>query len=153
MIREILGILSDIIGVVFVWWEPVGLEWYWKVLFSAILIIVAVALLLMSRNRPIAKVKDYSWEDNKDIMLFLNKNAYYTNDMLVSVYMKEENRTTLCAIGYVKLDPEDRLLHIQVVDQVDANTMAKIRSSPKRYKHFYIKPSVTHKDILGINWK
>ena len=93
MIREILGILSDIIGVVFVWWEPVGLEWYWKVLFSAILIIVAVALLLMSRNRPIAKVKDYSWEDNKDIMLFLNKNAYYTNDMLVSVYMKEENRT------------------------------------------------------------
>lgn len=153
MIREILGILSDIIGVVFVWWEPVDLAWYWKVLVSAILIVVAVALLLLSKNRPIAMVKDYSWEDNKSIILFLNKNTYYANDMLVSIYMKEENRTTLCAIGYVIMDPEDKRLHIQVVHQVDANTMAKIRSSPKRYKNYFIKPSVTQKDILGISWK
>ena len=150
MIRDILGILSDIVGIIFVWWQSTGLAWYWKLLISISLVLIAIAFTILSKNRPVEKVKDYSWEDNKPIMLFLGKNSYYSNGMLVSVYIKEEGRPTLCAIGRVNMDPEEKGVHIQILHQIDRSAIAKIRISGKKYKKFIVKPSVTRKDILGI---
>lgn len=153
MIRDILGILSDIIGIAFVWWQPTALAWYWKLLISVFLVLTAIVFTILSKNRPVEKVKDYSWECNKPILLFLNKNSYYSNGMLVSIYIKEGRRPILCAIGYVNMDPEEKGVHIQVLHQVNKSAMEKIRTSRVKYKSFFVKPSVTHEDIMGIDWK
>lgn len=153
MIREILGILADIVGIVFIWWQPDKMAWYWKLLISGVLIAIALTFFFLTKKRPIERVKDYSWEDNKPVMLFLNKNSYYSSGMLVSIYMKEEGKTTLCAVGHVNMDPEGKKVHIQVLHQIDTSAMAKIRSSRKKYSKFFVKPSVTQKEIMGINWK
>ena len=150
MIRDILGILSDIVGIIFVWWQPTALTWHWKLLISISLVLIAIVFAISTKNRLVEKVKDYSWEDDKSIMLFLCKNPYYSNGMLVSVYMKEEGRSILCAIGHVNMDPEDKGVHIQVLHQIDRGAMAKIRNSKGKYKKFFVKPSVSQKDILGI---
>lgn len=153
MIREILGILADIVGIVFIWWQPDKMAWYWKLLISGVLIAIALTFFFLTKKRPIERVKDYSWEDNKPVMLFLNKNSYYSSGMLVSIYMKEEGKTTLCAVGHVNMDPEGKKEHIQVLHQIDTSTMAKIRSSRKKCSKFFVKPSVTQKEIMDINWK
>ena len=152
MIKDILGVLSDFIGILFVWWQPETLAWHWKVIISAVLSLFAIAFVFLSRSRPLAKIKDYSWKNKKDIMLFLNKNTYYSPNMLVSIFSKENNQPTLCAIGYVKPDPEDKILHIQVLQQIDTCATEKIRSSAKSYKKFFILPYVTANDISSIEW-
>ena len=59
MFREILGILSDVIGVVFLWWHPETLLWYWKLLISVGFVFIAVGFHFLTKDRPVAKVKDY----------------------------------------------------------------------------------------------
>lgn len=153
MIRDVLGILADFVGIVFVWWQPASLAWYLKLIISVSLAGVAIAFFILTRKRPIEKVRDYSWEDNKPMMLFLDKNTYYSNGMLVSIYAKEGRETKLCAVGHVNMDPEEKKVHIQVLHEIDANAIAKIRNSPREYKRFFVKPSVTQNTIVGINWK
>lgn len=149
----ILGILSDLSGVVFLWWNPANIAWYWKLLISVVLVFIAIALFLVSSDSAIAKVTDYSWEEGKPILLFCNKNTYYTIDMLVSVYYKVDNKCILCAIGCVVADPTKESLHIQIIHRIDRNTFEKIKISTQQHKHFFIFPSVTPKDIQNIKWK
>ena len=152
MIRDILGILSDFVGIIFVWWHPESLAWYYKLIISVVLISIAIVFHFISKNRPTSNVTDYLLEENNRITLILNKNIYYSIDMLVSIYMRDENRSILCAIGYVKSDPEDKKLHIQVVHNIDIKTMEKIRQSSKSYKRFFVKPFVTQNDISKVEW-
>lgn len=155
MIRDIIGLLADIVGIVFVWWQPDSLAWYWKLLISIVLILIAIAYVFLSRNRPIARVKDYSIENN-EIMLFLDNNAYYSDNMLVSIYMKEETKTVLCAIGYVKPKPvpdtKDKTLHIHVLHPINNDAMRKIGCSAKQYKRFFVIPSVALNDLPSVKW-
>lgn len=117
------------------------------------LIAIAILFFTLTKNRPVAKVKDYLWDGNKSIMLFLNKNSYYTNGMLVSIYIKEDRRTTLCAVGHVNMDPEGKRVHIQVLHQIDTVAMGRIRNSRNMCKKYLVKPSITQNDVLGISWK
>lgn len=153
MIKDILGILSDMIGIVFVWWQPDLLAWYWKVLISIALLGIATVFSFLTKNRLVEKVTNYSWEENKPLMLFLHKNPYYSTGMLVSIYLKDEDSKILCAIGHINTDPDGKRVHVQVLHQIDARAMNKIRSSRKKYKYFFVTPSVTQKDIMGIDWK
>lgn len=153
MFREILGILSDIIGVVFIWWNPETLLWYWKLLISAGFVFIAIGFHFLTKDHPVAKVKDYCWEDNSNCILFTNKNNYYFTDMLVSIYMQGEGSPKLCAIGYVKTDPKERRLHVQVIHKIDAKAMDKIKITPKKCREFFIKPSVMQNDISVIKWE
>lgn len=154
MIREILGVVADIIGVTFVWWQPNNLAWYWKLAITVVLIMVSVGFLFLSKNRSVGRVINYSWEDSsKPIVLVLNNNPHYCIDMLVSVYIKEDVKLTLCAIGHVIPDPEGKKLHVQIIHQVDAIKMAKIRYSHEMSRHYFVKPSVTQQDVSVINWK
>lgn len=151
MIKEILGILADIVGIAFIWWQPDALMWYWKLLISIGLIGVAIGIFFLMRDHREAKVKNYCWDENESITLILNKNNFYFTDMLVSIYARDDNRKALCAIGYVKKDPEDKMLHVQVVHQTDKSKMEQIRSSAIQYKKYSIEPSVTHSEIIKIN--
>ena len=153
MIREILGILADVVGITFIWWQPDELAWYWKLIISIGLVVIALAIFFLIRDHREAKVKNYCWDENGAITLILNKNNFYFVDMLVSVYTKEDNRKVLCAIGYVKKDPDDKNLHVQVVHQTDKRKMEQIRSSATQYKRYSIAPSVTHSEVIKINWK
>ena len=78
---------------------------------------------------------------------------FASTDMLVSIYMQDEGIHTLCAIGYVKMDPRARQLHVQVVHKIDVKAMERIKSAPKKCRRFFIKPSVTQNDISVIKWE
>ena len=153
MFREILGILADVIGIIFIWWQPDELTWYWKLLISIGLILASLAIFFLVRDHREAKVKNYCWDENGAITLILNKNKFYSIDMLVSIYVKDEGRKVLCAIGYVKKDPDDKKLHVQVVHQTDKGKMEQIRRSAKQYRSYSIAPCVTHSEVIKINSK
>lgn len=108
MIKDILGILADVAGLVFIWWQLDGLTWYWKLTISIGLVLISFAIFYLTRDHREAKVKNYCWDENGAITLILNKNNFYSIDMLVSIYAKDEGRKVLCAIGYVKKDPDDK---------------------------------------------
>lgn len=153
MIKDILGILADVAGLVFIWWQPDGLTWYWKLTISIGLVLISFAIFYLTRDHREAKVKNYCWDENGAITLILNKNNFYSIDMLVSIYAKDEGRKVLCAIGYVKKDPNDKKMHVQVVHQTDKSKMEQIRRSATKYKSYSIAPSVTHSEVIKINWK
>lgn len=73
MITEIIAIIADLIGIVFVWWSPDSLQWYWKLLIIAILLIVAFVFMIVSKQPPSVKLTDYSWEDGNPVILFSKK--------------------------------------------------------------------------------
>ena len=118
------------------------------------IVLLAIIFHKISRDRRVAKVKDYLWGEREDacITLISNKNTYYLTGMLVSIYTESERCPILCAIGYVKSDPKNSNLHIQVVHQIDPRAMSEIRNSPKSYKRFFAEPSVKQKDISTIKW-
>ena len=153
MIREILGILADAIGIIFVWWQPNELAWYWKLIITIVLVVASFVIFFLMRDHREAKVKNYCWDENGSITLILNKNKFYSVDMLVSIYVKDERRKVLCAIGYVKKDPDDKKLHVQIVHQTDKSKMEQIRRSATKYKSYSIAPTVTHSEVIKINWK
>lgn len=153
MFREILGILADFIGILFVWWQPANLTWFWKLIISFGIILASYVVFLLAKDQQQAKVKDFCCGEDGTITLILNKNKFYSIDMLVSIYIKDENHKTLCAIGYVKRDPDDEKLHVQVVHQTDNSKMEQIRRSATKYKSYSITPSVTHSEVIKINWK
>jgi len=153
MFREILGILSDIVGLVCVWLPPNELTSHWKVIITIGIIILTVIILLFMRQHSEAKVKNYCWGEDGSVTLILDKNAYYSFDMLVSIYVKDENRKEICAIGYVKNDPDGNDLHVQVVHHINRSKMEQIRNSAKQYKRYSIAPAVMHSDVIKINWK
>lgn len=153
MIREILGILADAIGIIFVWWQPNELAWYWKLIITIVLVVASFVIFFLMRDHREAKVKNYCWDENGSITLILNKNKFYSVDMLVSIYVKDERCKVLCAIGYVKKDPDDKKLHVQIVHQTDKSKMEQIRRSATKYKSYSIAPTVTHSEVIKINWK
>ena len=150
MFRDLLGLVADITGIVFVWWQPNDLPLIGKVLISCILVALSIGILVFSQDRSKAKVKDYFAPEGEPITLILNKNANYCDDMLVSVYIKEETVPSLCAIGYVTKDPRDKKLHIRVIHDVDKNAILRIKQSRKYYRHYFVKPSVMQADISAI---
>lgn len=153
MIAEILGILSDIIGVVFVWWNPSELTLFWKITLSVLFIAAAIGVFLLAQDPTIARVNKYAWEDNQSIMLFAKKNRNFSSDMLVSIYMTEGTTPILCAIGYVTIDPTGKLLHVMIVHIIKPDVLERIRTSTDNLKRFYVTPYVRHNEVSELAWQ
>lgn len=152
MIREILGLIADMIGILCLWCQPDSLDLVWKIVLTVILAVIALALFYLTKDRPKAILKTYSWENNKPIILSLKKNSRYSSDMLVSIYLKEEDTPdAVCAVGYVLSDEETKL-YVQVIHQIDEVAMSKITHSPRHYKRFYVLPYAKLSDVSAIGW-
>lgn len=98
---------------------------------------------------------DYFWEDDERPTLFVKKNEYFKDNSLVSIYMREDNKTLLVAIGFVISEPEERRKNIQinVFKYIDENTLRKIKVTKRSYKKFCVKPDVRYSDISGIDFR
>lgn len=147
MLLRVLGILADLLGIFSLWGIGSESPLWLRILFTTIFVMFAVLVCL--KDSYIAKVVDYYWSDDTQPTLFIKKNKYFKDNALVSVYMKEDNNTTLSGIGFV-INENENYFQIKVLKLMNGNSMHKIKINKKNYKKFYVKPDIRYSDICGI---
>lgn len=150
MLSKILAIIADMIAVLSLWGINGESTFFPKMLCTIFLLLVAFSVVWIDSD--IAKIVDYSWEKDTQPVLFIKKNAYFKDNSLVSIYLKEDNKKTLAAIGFVINEEDEKNLQINVFKLISDGTMHKINNNKTNYKKFFVKPYVRYQDINGINF-
>lgn len=141
MLLKIFGIIADIITILSLWGINGGNSIWLKIPCTVFLAVVAVIVCI--KDSYIAKVVDYSWEEDIQPTLFVKRNTYFKDNALVSIYMKEDNNMTLVAIGFV-INEEEKNLQINVFKFINDGVMRKIKINKTNYKKFFVKPNVRY---------
>ena len=117
--------------------------------------IVILIIILSIMDCYSSKVVDYFWVDDERPTLFIKKNKYFRDNALVSIYMREDNKAILVAIGFVISESGERRKNIQinVFKYIDENTLRRIKVTKKNHKKFFVKPDVRYSDISGIDFR
>ena len=153
MIFNILGRIADVLSLLALWGFDKNSALEIRIGITIFIVILIIILSIMDCYS--SKVVDYFWVDDERPTLFIKKNKYFRDNALVSIYMREDNKAILVAIGFVISESGERRKNIQinVFKYIDENTLRRIKVTKKNHKKFFVKPDVRYSDISGIDFR
>ena len=153
MIFNILGRIADVLSLLALWGFDKNSALEIRIGITIFIVILIIILSIMDCYS--SKVVDYFWVDDERPTLFIKKNKYFRDNALVSIYMREDHKAILVAIGFVISESGERRKNIQinVFKYIDENTLRRIKVTKKNHKKFFVKPDVRYSDISGIDFR
>lgn len=148
MLSKYLGLLSDLIALLFVWVKVENASLWGKIGLTLVCSVVAVLIIFLEKGSYAVKVIDYLYENGKVKHVFIHKNSNFTENSLVSVYYNPIGDKQLSAIGYV-VDNHDGSLQIIIV-KLFGSSINQILNTKKSHKSFTVTPNMMYDETESI---
>ena len=153
MISKTIGILSNVLALLFIWVKNEAIPLWIKIPLSLLCLFFSIIIARVEYGSFKGRIKDYCYEDGKVKHVFIRRNSNFQPDSLVSIYY-QKNGKHLCAIGYV-IDNNENDLQIVIIEKSQKivkgyKYLDGITQTKRSHIDFYAIPSINYREVEGL---